>query len=131
MLSFAEFLKESKVDPEKFANRIGRMRGKNGHIPIKTPDFEEHEAEIEDAAKTKTPKISRQRFRIKDLKPTNLVMRVDDKKKLRDKIANKNPDHIKVITHGGKHYIDDGHHAVMAARLRGETHVDAEHHDYD
>ena len=70
-------------------------------------------------------------MRIKDLKPTNLEMRVDDKNKLKDKIANKKPDHIKVITHGGKHYVDDGHHAILAARLRGEKHVDVEHHDYD
>lgn len=131
MITFKKFLEEAAVDPEKFAARIASRHGKNGRIPVKTPDFDNHEDEIEHAAETKKPKISRKSMRIKDLKPTNLEMRVDDKNKLKDKIANKKPDHIKVITHGGKHYVDDGHHAILAARLRGEKHVDVEHHDYD
>ena len=32
---------------------------------------------------------------------------------------------ITVVNHQGTHYIKDGHHRVMAARLRGETHIDA------
>lgn len=131
MIKFKQFLEESKVDPEKFADRLARKHGSNGRIPVKTTDFDKHEDEIEHAASTKTPKVSRKRMRIKDLKPTNLEMRVDNKEKLRSKIKDTKPSHIKVITHGGKHYVDDGHHAIMAARLRGEKYVDVQHHDYD
>lgn len=131
MISFKQFLYEVKIDPEKFADRIDRKHGKNGRIPLKTTEFDKNEDDIEHAAATKTPKISRKRMRIKDLHPTNLEMRVDNKEKLRAKIDNKKPDHIQVLTHKGKHYVADGHHAIMAARLRGEKHVDVEHHDYD
>lgn len=46
-----------------------------------------------------------------------------DVDKLRSKISQLRPDHIHIIKYKGKMFISDGHHAVMAARLRGERAV--------
>lgn len=70
-------------------------------------------------------------FKISELKPTQQYVRTDDKEKLQHKLADKNPSHIHVITHKGEHYIADGNHAVMAAKLRGEQAIIAKHIDLD
>lgn len=131
MFSFKEFLEERKVDPEKLAVRAARRYGSNGRVPLKTHEFDKHEDEIEHAFDKKNPTPTKKRFKIKDLVSTNKEMRSDDPSKLKRKIAEKKPGHISVITHKGKHYINDGHHAVAAARLRGETEVDVHHYDLD
>jgi uncharacterized ParB-like nuclease family protein len=43
----------------------------------------------------------------------------------------KNREHILVVRHKGKHYIIDGHHRVVAARLRGEKTINANVQDLD
>ena len=68
-------------------------------------------------------------FKIKDLIPTQSHVRIDDMHRFRNKITGSDP--ISVATHEGKHYIMDGHHATFAARLRGETHIQAQHYNLD
>jgi hypothetical protein len=48
---------------------------------------------------------------------------VADKLKGGNNVGDTGPVHI--IRSGGKHYLLDGHHRFMAARLRGDTHIDA------
>jgi hypothetical protein len=74
------------------------------------------------------PKV---KMSIKDLHATQPFNRTSDDEKLKSKIADTNPDHIHVVTHKGVHYVADGHHAVMAAHLRGETHVNVHHTNLD
>ena len=70
-------------------------------------------------------------MKISDLHATQHFVRTNDQQKLHDKVKEKNPGHIVVVTHKGKHFIADGHHSVMAARLRGDTHVPVHHLDMD
>ena len=43
--------------------------------------------------------------------------------KAKEKLNDKTP--ILVLRHNDKHYIIDGHHRVVASRLKGETHINA------
>lgn len=70
-------------------------------------------------------------FPIRDLVASQQFTRYEDPEITRQKIADTNPQHIHVITYKGKHFIADGHHAVMAARLRGEKTVRAKHTNLD
>jgi len=60
---------------------------------------------------------------IKDLVATQPFVRTNDVEKLRVKVAETDPKHIHIVRHNSVDYIADGHHAVMAAKLRGDTHV--------
>lgn len=68
---------------------------------------------------------------ISSLHPTQPYVRTNDHEILKNKIDNKNPDHIVTASHKGKNYILDGHHAVMAASMRGDKHVNSKHMDLD
>lgn len=70
-------------------------------------------------------------FNISDLHPTQPFVRTDDMETWKSKIGEKTPEHIRVVTHKGKHYVVDGHHSVIAARLRGEKTIDVQHLDMD
>lgn len=70
-------------------------------------------------------------FPIKDLLASQQFTRYDDPEITRQKISDTDPDHIHIITYKGQHIIADGHHAVMAARLRGEKSVKAKHTNLD
>jgi hypothetical protein len=134
MLSFAHFVEARKVDPEALSARVQRRFGDSTTIPLsgyKRKVAKEVDAKVEKAYKSNKVKTSKKRFRIKDLAPTQTSVSVDNKRKLRDKIAETKPSHILTATHKGKHYILDGHHSVMAAKLRGDTHVDSTHIDLD
>ncbi len=74
---------------------------------------------------------SRKKMEIKDLHATQPFVRTNDVERLKSKVAESDPHHIHVVTHKGTHYIADGHHAVMAAKLRGDTHVTVNHIDLD
>lgn len=142
MLTFKEFLSE-KVDPVALAHRAARIHGKHDadhgwlkakkhtYIPLKqAPDHEVEHAmdkygEVEHKVKQKTSTL-----KIKDLHATQPFNKVEDHDKLRKKLTDKHP-HIHVVTHKGKHYIDDGHHAVMAARLNGHKEVTVKHTNLD
>ena len=84
--------------------------------------YEKHGHKVTDA-KTK--------FDIKDLYATQHHASIGDKDKLRSKISDTSPNHIHIITHKGKHFIADGHNAIMAAKLRGDSHIIANHTNLD
>jgi len=124
---------------------------KGGHIPLSNFDarksnaagtrlynvqkklgFDHRDKETRDAAKEKFNSLhTKTKMKISDLKATQPFVRTNDKEKLKAKLANKEPDHIHVITHKGEHYVADGHHAVMAAHLRGEKEVPVHHINLD
>ncbi len=148
MLSFVQFISE-KADPVAVAQRASRMYGKKssygkwdkvekgGHIPLK---FDSRKA---GGAATKLDRVhdklgkdfeaahERKTMKISDLHATQSHVKTSDTDKLKAKIADKSPQHIHVVTHKGVHYVADGHHAVMAARLRGEKEVQVKHIDLD
>lgn len=70
-------------------------------------------------------------FNIKDLIPTQQFNRYENPEITRQKVANVTPEHIHIITYKGEHFINDGHHAIMAAKLRGEKTVNAKHTNLD
>lgn len=72
-----------------------------------------------------------EQFNIADLLPTQQFNRYEDPAITRQKVANTTPEHIHIITYKGEHFINDGHHAVMAAKLRGEKTVNAKHTNLD
>jgi hypothetical protein len=69
-------------------------------------------------------------MKISDLTASQPFVRTGDQDILKSKIENPS-DHIRVITHKGVNYIADGHHAVMAAKLRGEKEVPVSHINLD
>ena len=151
MLSFKKFLEERKISPEKLAARVAQIHGKNTdyegweapiknkHIPLK--DFDDdstfdatmksldlgkkhgHDNFLNNMHVNKT-------MNIKDLKSSQPFVRTDNVDQLKNKINNKN-DKIRVATHNGDHYIMDGHHAVIAARMRGEKTVNVSYVNMD
>lgn len=151
MLTYTQFIAERTSDPVKLAQRASRLYGKRksfgkwekvekgGHIPLTSFNSRKSEAvfdkewgvnkklgdeEFWNAHTAKTMKIS-------DLHATQPFVRTNDVEKLAGKIAERNPSHVRVVTYRGIHYIDDGHHAVMAAKLRGETHIAVNYLDLD
>lgn len=161
MLSFINWLNERTVDPVELANRVARRYGKRTNygkhlkatkgqnIPLssynrknvtslenkydrflnKTGHFnKDTQKQAIEHRKTLTKTES---LPIKSLHATQPFNRTEDQDTLRMKVDNQSPDHIHVITHKGVHYVADGHHAVMAAHLRGDTHVTVNHFDLD
>lgn len=101
----------------------------NYHKKIGLLSREKHERVS--AKKTQDSHTTKKSISIKDLHATQPFNRTEDSSTLKSKIDNKSPDHIHVITHKGKHYVSDGHHAVMAAHLRGDKNVTVNHLDLD
>lgn len=148
MLSFLEFCSE-QVDPVQLATRASRRFGtrtsfgkwdkveRGGYIPLS------HDARKSGGAAVKLDRIqnklgsgfekahSEKTFHISELQPTQSHVKTSDHDRLKSKIDNKSPDHIHVVTHKGVHYVADGHHAVLAARLRGERQIQAKHINLD
>jgi hypothetical protein len=124
---------------------------KGGHIPLSTFNSKKSESaatrlwnvqsklgmrskekEERDLARKKYDSLhSIKKFKIADLHATQPFVRTNDSEKLKTKLSDRNPIHIHVVTHKGLHYIADGHHSVMAAKLRGETHIHVNHIDLD
>lgn len=71
------------------------------------------------------------KMEIKHLQATQPFVRTKDPEKLKNKIEGKTSSKVLVIQHKDKHYIKDGHHTVMAAKLRGEKHIDVHHLNLD
>jgi hypothetical protein len=69
---------------------------------------------------TKKPNISK--IAIKDLVPSQEFTSWD-REKAKEKFKDNAP--IRVLFHKNKHYVIDGHHRIVAARLKGEKHIDA------
>lgn len=94
--------------------------------------FRDRDPAVRDQArKTRDQNQTIETFPIKDLIASQQFTRYDDPAVTQQKIADTNPSHIHIITYKGQHFIADGHHAVMAARLRGEKDVKAKHTDLD
>lgn len=70
-------------------------------------------------------------FNIKDLVASQQFNRYNDPEITKQKVSDTNPSHIHIITYKGQHIIADGHHAVMAAKLRGEKTIKAKHTNLD
>jgi len=124
---------------------------KGGHIPLtsfnarksnaagdklwkvqKHFDFDSRVKEVRELGRIKYDTVREtKKLNIKDLVATQPFVRTDDVEKLKLKVAETKPDHIHVVRHKGVDYIEDGHHAVMAAKLRGEKQVSARFIDLD
>ena len=70
----------------------------------------------------KVNKPNKTRIDIKKLIPSQAFTDWDSKK-AKEKLGDENP--ILVLHHNDKHYVIDGHHRIVAARLKGETHINA------
>lgn len=152
MLSFLQFIEERKADPIELANRAARRYGKKEkygkwfsaekgkHIPLRSFNAKQSN-EVERKSEKVYKKLGGSKqyhaahkptdMKISDLNATQPFVKTLDQETLKKKMNEKNPSHILVATHKGKHYIMDGHHAVMAAAMRGETHVPVKHLDMD
>lgn len=148
MLTFLEFITE-RANPVAVAQRAARIYGKKEkygkwlradkgeHIPLKTYRSKESDAVFNRYDKKFPPNrvTGRNDFNpgskthdIKSLTPTQPFVRTGDEDKLRTKIAQTNPNHIVTGSYKGKTYVLDGHHAVMAAALRGDKTITAHQH---
>jgi hypothetical protein len=76
-----------------------------------------------------TESSSQHEVDINKLHATQPFVRIEDLETLKNKIGRAKT--ILVIKFAGKLFIRDGHHAVLAARLRGETTIQAEVMDLD
>lgn len=141
MLSFKNFLFE-RAAPEDIAHRFMRKHSSTPHhdewSPAKKHEYiklkhaPEHEVDKVVDKMERVPHKGKPgvKFKIKDLHATQpIVHHTPDK--FKSKVSETNPKHVSVITHNGKHYINDGHHSVMAARLRGDKEITATHHNLD
>lgn len=144
---------------QRVARRFGKKKSfgkwekveKGGHIPLSNFDARKSNSaadklwkvqkklgmdsrDKEERAKAKETYDnlhSRKKMEIKHLHATQPFVRTNDVERLKSKVAESDPHHIHVVTHKGIHYVADGHHAVMAAKLRGDTHVTVNHIDLD
>ena len=128
------------VDALQLAIRVARRYGKRtsfgkwekvvkgGHIPLTMFDSRKVESVANREMKISS-KFSHADYKsmfnivylqVKDLLPTQPFVRANDIEILTRKINDINPTNIRVVTHKGLYYIDDGHHAVMAAKMRGD-----------
>lgn len=139
------------VDTVQLAIRVARRYGKKtrfgkwekvvkgNHIPLTAFDSRKvesvavREMKVESMLTRSVYKIlfEKKLMNVNDLLPTQPFVRIEDRAILSSKIGDCNPQHIKVVTHKGKHYIDDGHHAVMAARFRKDQMVEVSYLNLD
>ena len=148
MFGFLEFLDE-RENPVAVAQRAAKIYGKKEkygkwmhaergeHIPLKDYRAKDsnsvetryfHKFQDKKTRRMKPPSATNVQHEIKSLTPTQPFVRTGNEDTLRAKIAEKNPNHIATATYRGKTYVMDGHHAVMAAALRGEKTITAHHH---
>ena len=151
MLTFLQFITERKTDPERLALRSARRYGKKtsfgkwekvqkgGHIPMTSFNGRKVRAVV-DREWALRQRIGHDHFdnmfqdrtfEVKNLKASQPFVRTNDVEKLRNKLNDKHPDNIRVLTYKGEHFIYDGHHSVMAAKLRGDKTIRAKHIDLD
>lgn len=151
MFSFKEYIVERRANPEQLAHRLSKRYGKRtsfgkwekvvkgGHIPLTSFDgrkvraLADREWSVRKRLGTTEYNSMKQpkRMKISDLKATQPFVRTNDLDKLRSKIHDKHPTHVSIVTYKGVHYINDGHHSVMAAKLRGDKYIDVKHIDLD
>jgi hypothetical protein len=134
MQKFSKYLRERVVEPEDLARRVAQQYGKKpsygkwlkpqvgGHIPLSSY----HKSSVTDLENevykrgANLPSPTVEKMHVNQLRATQPYVEVHDPDRLKATIRDGNPAHVRVFTHKGKHYIEDGHHAVMAAKLRGD-----------
>lgn len=141
---------DRKIDPVKLAVRVANKFGKRDrygnwespikrqHIPLKS--FKSKKADKVYDVYTKvrmsdpdhfSDKFTRKQFSIKDLIAIQPFVRINDLEQLKAKINDKDPEYIRIATYKNENYIMDGHHAVVAAWLRGDETITANSIDLD
>lgn len=116
---------------------------KGGHIPLTSFDetlsgdaaealfdfqeklgMEDPDKNAREAAEKKYNNMHKKKtLEIDKLIATQPYVMTSDIEKLKKKIDMKNPSHIHVVKYKGKYFVSDGHHAVVAAKLRGDTKI--------
>lgn len=133
--SFGKWEKVEKGGHIPLSNFNSRKSDAAGYKLWKTQQkmgYDSKDKEERAAAKEKFNSLhTRKKMDIKDLHASQPFVRTSDVDKLKHKVSEKDPDHIHVVTHKGIHYVADGHHAVMAAKLRGEKSVSVKHINLD
>jgi hypothetical protein len=149
MLSFKQFIIERK-NPIAVAQRTAKIYGKKekygkwltvekgNHIPLRSYRSKEADSIFNRFDKKFPPdkKTGRKEMtgagakehEIKHLTATQPFVRTGDVEQLRSKVSEMSPTNISTASYKGKTYILDGHHAVMAAALRGEKTITANNH---
>lgn len=144
-------MKQEKTDPVSLAKRTARMYGKRErfgywektkkgeHIPLTSFDSKKIKSVVTREENLKSF-LGKDKFwndhtvktlKISDLKATQPFVRINDVDKLKSKIDDNAPSHVRVVKHRGVYYIDDGHHSIMAAKLRGEKYIEVNYFDMD
>ena len=154
-------IEERVVDPVELAKRTAKRYGKEQdygysksgtvpgqYVPLKGFDddlVDEMEAAVHQvvkslnqdpadryysAARKKLVSTAKpQTVEINSLTPTQPFVRIEDEDTLRDKISTNK--RIPIMKYKNRLFIRDGHHAVFAAKLRGENTVEADVVDLD
>lgn len=63
---------------------------------------------------------------IKALKPIQPTVEVEDPKILKAKIEDRTPENVRVFRYRGDNFVQDGHHSILGAILRGDKEVHAQ-----
>jgi hypothetical protein len=154
-------VEERRADPVNLAKRTAKIYGKEKdygydksetipgkYVPLKGFDddlVDEMEAAVHEVVKSlHTDPADRYRsaarkklmsnsvpqtVNIRDLTPTQPFVRIEDEDTLRDKV--KTNKRIPIVKYKNRLFVRDGHHAVFAAKLRGETTMEADVLDLD
>lgn len=133
--SYGKWLKTEKGSHIPLTSYRGRevsgVENRLYHVKKKLGMYDDDHEKQAQASKNYLSKFKPKKMEIKDLKATQPFVRTKDPEKLKDKIEGKTASKILVIQHKNNHYIQDGHHTVMAAKLRGEKHIDVHHLNLD
>jgi len=129
--SYGKWLKTEKGGHIPLTSYKGRevsgVENRLYHIKKKLGVYDDDREKQTHASNTYLSKFKPKKMEIKDLKATQPFVRTQDSEKLKDKISGKSSSKVLVVQHKNNHYIQDGHHTVMAAKLRGEKHIDVHH----
>lgn len=160
MKTFRQFLEARKVDPVKLGQRAARRFGqkmdfpgqgyetyrhkededgdlvpkKSQHLPLRNYDLDKADevhnrymnvGNMSAMSKHGTTKT----VSIKDLHATQPFVSTSRPDILTKKVRETGP--VTTVTHQGKDYIIDGHHAALGAALRGEKTITTKHLDMD
>lgn len=107
-----------------FLNAVRKVFGAMGQY--------DRDPAIKDAATKKINSLySHEELPIDSLIPTQPVTRHSDPEISKQKIANTEPENVVVIRFKNRNFISDGHHSIMAAKMRGDKNITAKFLDLD
>jgi hypothetical protein len=160
MIGFRDFILERLVDGVSLARRVARRYGKTndypghddaetdenmsrpligGHIPLSGYSERDTDAML-DRRHAVMRRMTADEYAaahsvvthdIDRLLPTQEYVKTSNDSRLRAKVAETRPTNVKTATHMGRTFVLDGHHAIMAARMRGERTIASKHIDLD